>query len=98
MQPPVFIGDRLSATGFRLGGAVVSTPEPGMEATAFRAALEDSELVLVTAEVAAKLPDALLDKAMVAGDPLVLVIPDVRDIHEPPDIAASLRRQLGMAE
>jgi len=98
MRAPVFIGDRLSATGFHLGGAEVKTPEPGMEATVFRAALQDSELVLLTAEVAASLPGSLLDKAMVAGDPLVLVIPDVQGLHQPVDIADSLRRQLGMAE
>jgi len=97
-RPAVFIGDRLSAAGFRLGGAVVETPESGMEATVFRAALEDSELVLLTAEVAACLPEPLLDDALVASDPLVLVIPDVRGLYEPPDIVDSLRRQLGMAE
>ncbi|MCW8963394.1 MAG: Vacuolar H+transporting two-sector ATPase F subunit [Gammaproteobacteria bacterium] len=98
MRPPVFIGDRISAAGFRLGGAEVNTPEPGMEATVFRAALEDSELVLLTAEVANRLPDTMLDEAMISEAPLVLVIPDVRGLHEPVDIADSLRRQLGMAE
>lgn len=98
MQRPVFIGDRLSAAGFRLGGAVVKTPESGMEASVFRTALEGSELVLLTAEVAACLPEALLNDALVASEPLVLVIPDVRGSSEPPDIADSLRRQLGMAE
>ena len=53
---------------------------------------------MLTAEVAACLPKALLDDALVASDPLVLVIPDVHGLYEPPDIADSLRRQLGMAE
>jgi vacuolar-type H+-ATPase subunit F/Vma7 len=97
-RPAVFIGDRLTALGFRLGGAVVEMPEPGTEAAVFRAALEDSELVLLTAEVATHLPESLLDDALVASDPLVLVIPDVRGLSKPPDIADSLRRQLGMAE
>jgi vacuolar-type H+-ATPase subunit F/Vma7 len=98
MLSPVFIGDRLSASGFRLAGARVESPEQGHEEDTFRRALESSELVLLTAEVASHLPKSLLDQAMVAGKPLVLVIPDVRGLHEPQDIAASLRRQLGMVE
>lgn len=98
MLAPVFIGDPLSAAGFRLGGAEVITPKAGSEEAAFRTALKDGDLVLITAETASGIPDALLEKAMLENDPLVVVIPDVRNRQQPLDIADSLRRQLGMTE
>ena len=98
MLSPVFLGDRLSAAGFRLGGAAVVTPEPGSEEHAFRQALEETSLVLVRAEIASTLPESLLSDALMATSPLVLVLPDVRGLHQPPDIANQLRKQLGMAE
>jgi len=98
MLRSLFIGDKVSAAGFRLGGAMVEIPEPGMEEKVFRDALKTRDLIIIAAEVAACLPKALLTTAQSAGAPLVLVIPDVRGLHEPEDIAASLRQQLGMAE
>ena len=98
MQPPVFIGDQLSAAGFHLGGAVVKTPAAGSEEAVFRNALVNSELVLLTAEIASSLPTKLLDEAMLANYPLVLVIPDVRHRQQPDDLANALRRLLGMTE
>jgi vacuolar-type H+-ATPase subunit F/Vma7 len=98
MQAPVFIGDSLSAAGFRLGGAVVKTPKAGSEEAVFRTALAEGELVLITAEIASRLPNALLEEAMIENNPLVVVIPDVRGRQQPVDIANSLRRQLGMTE
>ena len=97
-QHPIFIGDRLSAAGFRLGGTLARVPEPGTEQAAFSQALEETDLVLVTAEVASRLPEPLLSKALSDTSPLVLVIPDVRGLQEPPDISINLRRQLGMIE
>ena len=98
MQAPVFIGDQLSAAGFHLGGAVVKTPAAGSEEAVFRNALVESELVMVTAEIASGLPRGLLDEAMLQNNPLVIVIPDVRKQQQPVDIADELRRQLGMTE
>jgi len=94
----VFIGDRVSAAGFRLGGSRVHTPEPGGEEEAFEQALASADMVILTAEVAACLPAERLPAAQASHAPLVLVIEDVRGRHQPPDIAATLRRQLGMGE
>ena len=94
----VFIGDRVSAAGFRLGGVRVDTPAPGSEEEAFTNALTSSDLVLVTAALAGRLPADRLAGAQAGHKPLVLVLEDVRGLHQPPDIAATLRRQLGMAE
>lgn len=98
MRPPLFIGDRVTAAGFHLGGVVVRSPAPGAETEVFRAALESSDLILLGADTAAALPPDLLHRSLTAVQPLVLVIPDVRGRAEPPALADELRRQLGMAE
>lgn len=94
----VFIGDRVSAAGFRLGGASVEVPAPGSEEEAFANALEGADLVIITAQLAGRLPPGRLAAAQAGHAPLVLVVEDARGICQPPDIAATLRRQLGMAE
>ena len=92
-----FLGDRISAVGFRLGGASVDSPPSGEEEQAFAAALANSDLVIVTAEFAGRLPGDRLAAAQAGHEPLVLVIEDVRGLCQPTDIAVTLRRQLGMA-
>lgn len=98
MAAPVFLGDEVSAAGYRLGGAVVRTPASGEEASFFEWARREAPLVLVTADIAARLPPGLLARAFAAGQPLVLIVPDARRRMAPPDLARSVRHQLGMEE
>lgn len=98
MRPPVFIGDEVTAAGFRLAGARVMTPRRGTEGQTLLQAREGADLVLVTAEVAERIPHELLQQALRAVSPVVLLIPDVRGRLMPPDPAAGLRRQLGLSE
>lgn len=105
-----FIGDEVSAAGFRLAGMDVHVPaddptgdpagaQAGDQAVdLFRQILRDRQLVLLTAEFADRLPPDLLDAALRAERPLVLVIPDIRGGSAPADLASRLRRQLGMSE
>ena len=83
--------------GFVAEPGLVSTA-PGSEEEAFTKALKSSDLVLVTAALAGRLPADRLAGAQAGHKPLVLVLEDVRGLRQPPDIAATLRRQLGMAE
>lgn len=95
---PVFLGDELSAAGFRLGGMLARSPAPGEEAALFEWARQQAPLVLITPAVADRLPVAELTRALAATTPLVLVVPDVRGREQPPDLTQTLRRQLGMEE
>jgi vacuolar-type H+-ATPase subunit F/Vma7 len=98
MRAPVFIGDRTSAAGFRLGGFDTRVPDPGREEAVFRDSLADAALVILTGAVAAALPQGLLRRTLAAERPAILVVPDVRGQVAPPDFAAALKRQLGVAE
>ena len=94
----VFIGDEVTAAGFRLAGAEVQVAPPEAGADLFRRLGETAELLIVTAETAAHIPDELLRRATDEGHPLVLVVPDASGRQRPRDLAATLRTQLGMTE
>ena len=49
MAAPVYLGDEVSAAGFRLAGALVRTPPPGDETAALARARAQAPLVLVSA-------------------------------------------------
>jgi vacuolar-type H+-ATPase subunit F/Vma7 len=93
----VLIGDELTAVGWRLTGAEVHVPEPQAAADSFRAALASSDVVLITAELAARLPAEQLSAALHTSHPLVLVIPDLRGEHEPPPLEEQVQHALGIA-
>jgi vacuolar-type H+-ATPase subunit F/Vma7 len=52
--------------------------------------------VLITAELAARLPARRLGQARLALQPVVLVVPDVQNRSPMPDAGERVRRQLGM--
>jgi len=96
MSALCYIGDEASAAGFRLAGASVIVPREGEETAALRAACAGASLVLVSASAAARIPAQALRAARAALAPLVLVVPDLRDGTRPPELAARLRRELGL--
>lgn len=96
MGAPIYLGDEVSAAGFRLAGAQVRTPHAGEEASALAWARAQAPLVLLSAAVAERVGDATLRAALVALAPLVLVVPDLQGEVPLPDLAARLRRQLGL--
>jgi vacuolar-type H+-ATPase subunit F/Vma7 len=96
MAAPVYIGDEVSAAGYRLAGAIVRTPRAGEAAAALAWARAQAPLVLVSAPVAAAVPDIALRAAVSALAPLVLIVPDLHGKVPLPDLAARLRAQLGL--
>jgi len=96
MTAPVYLGDEVSATGFRLAGVQVRVPERGTESAALAAARAEAPLVLVSATLAARIAEAELRAARAALAPLVLVVPDLDGATPVPDLASRLRKQLGL--
>lgn len=96
MPGVAFIGDELTATGFRLAGADVFIVAPEDAVTAFAEARDRAALVLLAPAHARALPVAELDAALMASRPLVVVVDDVLGRELPPDIEDLMRRALGV--
>ena len=96
MHPPVYIGDEVTAAGYRLAGLGVRVPAPGEAGVAFAEARTQAPLVLLSAAVAARIDAAQLRVALLSLQPLVVIVPDSRGEVPRPDLAARLRGQLGM--
>jgi vacuolar-type H+-ATPase subunit F/Vma7 len=91
-----YIGDEIGAAGWRLAGAAVHVPARGAEAMALTEARAQGQLVLLSAEAAARVDAATLQQALAALTPLLLVVADTQGEAALPDFAAQLRLQLGM--
>jgi len=97
MNSIVFIGDELTATGFRLIGIETIVPGDNVIAGAiFAQARKTAGLVIVTAATAQTIATAELDAALLADRPIVAVVPDVLLRTHPPDLARRLRAMLGI--
>jgi vacuolar-type H+-ATPase subunit F/Vma7 len=96
MKPPIYVGDEVNGAGFRLAGVEVRVPDPGAAAEVLDKARAQAPLVLVSAAVAAELPESQLAAAVAARTPLTVVVPDPVGGTPLPDLAKRLRGQLGM--
>jgi vacuolar-type H+-ATPase subunit F/Vma7 len=96
MAAPIYLGDEVSAAGWRLTGVLMRTPAAGEEAAALAWARAQAPLVLVSAAVAVGVAASTLRAAMAAPAPLVLIVPDLQGMVPLPDLAARLRAQLGL--
>lgn len=98
MTAPVYIGDEVSAAGFRLAGLAIHTPVREDLFTDINSVCERASLVLLSSEFANRLADAQLQRLLARTTPPVLVIPDVRGQHPLADLATSMRQRLGVLE
>ena len=96
MVRAALIGDEVTSAGFRLAGAVVYSPEQSEVAEFFQQARKENDLIIITAEYAQYIPDSILSTALRAEQPLILLVPDVRNVMSPPDLVALSRRTLGI--
>ena len=92
----VFIGDEVAAAGWRLAGVDARVSAPGLDATVLAGALAEAELVLLSAEAAARIPEPQLRAALRRLNPVTVVVPDLRETVPYPDVAARMKRQLGI--
>jgi vacuolar-type H+-ATPase subunit F/Vma7 len=98
MSLPVYIGDEVSAAGFRLAGLQVITPQPGEIPAAVKLACEQAPLVLISAATAQYLDATALDELLAGMTPPVAIVPDVHGSVPMPDLATRMRKQLGVLE
>jgi len=96
MGAVIFIGDELTASGFRLTGVEMLVPKPEAVGAAFEEARARSALVIITAELARRLPASQLEAAMLAETPALAIIPDIMFRASPPDLTRRLRSVLGI--
>lgn len=96
MPAPIFIGDEVSAVAYRLAGARTRVPQVDEVDAVLRWAYAESDLILITAEYAQRLPPDELAQVQAGLHPLVLVVPDIRNQVPAPDLARELRSQLGV--
>jgi vacuolar-type H+-ATPase subunit F/Vma7 len=96
MTTAVYLGDEVSAAGYRLAGAQVQVPAAGDATGALTRACAQAPLVLLSAALVEQIDPATLRAASTATSPLVLVVPDPQGAAMIPDLAGRLRRELGL--
>jgi vacuolar-type H+-ATPase subunit F/Vma7 len=92
----IFIGDELSAAGFRLIGIETVVTSPEAAGAALARARPRAELVIMTADFARQVPVPELEAASLSEIPALAIIPDVLFRVPPPDLAKRLRSVLGI--
>ena len=97
MAAPVFIGDEITAAGYRLAGAGTIVPATGTVAESFAAARRDAPLVLISAACARELPQGQIGEAIRAAEPPVLVVSGTAR-EALPDLAGEIGRALGIEQ
>jgi len=98
MSLPIYLGDEVSASGYRLAGLRVRVPAAHQLPAALTAACKDAPLVLISAGIAQQLPAAQLEQLLANVTPPVVVVPDLRVQSRLADLSIRLRQQLGVLE
>ncbi|MCB1464571.1 MAG: hypothetical protein KDJ90_19640 [Nitratireductor sp.] len=96
MAKPVFIGDEVTAAGFRLAGLSVDTPPPAETVEVLKQIHGTADLVVLGAEHAEALPADRLDTALRDADMLLVVVPDINQQFVPVDMEIRIRSLLGI--
>jgi vacuolar-type H+-ATPase subunit F/Vma7 len=61
-------------------------------------ACDHAPLVLISVDIAQRLPAAVLDRLLISVTPCVVIVPDVHNAIPMPDLTTRLRQQLGVLE
>jgi vacuolar-type H+-ATPase subunit F/Vma7 len=93
-----FIGDEISAAGYRLCGVEVHIADSANTAALIQQACKRASLVLVGSSTAACLGTTELETLLANVMPPVLLVPDVAGRQRVPDLAGLIHRHLGMLE
>lgn len=96
MRDMIFIGDAVTAAGFRLAGVPSFAPEPAGLAAVVGEERKDCRILAMTAATLDALPEPLARELVNASEPLLAILPDARDTMPVPDLEAEVRRALGI--
>ena len=92
-----YIGDEVTAAGYRLAGAEARVPVPSEAGEVFRRAFADgTDVILLSAALAAEVDAEELSAALIAEAPLVAIVADAFGRCPPPDVARDVRLALGI--
>lgn len=90
-----YVGNDVDAAVFRLAGVRTWVPRAGEALAAFTDATTGSDAVFITSQVAEALPRTVLDAALLAERPLLVLVPDATTTSAL-DPAERVRAQLGI--
>ncbi|GKY88754.1 V-type ATP synthase subunit F [Sinisalibacter aestuarii] len=96
MRDVIFIGDAVTAAGFRLAGVPSYVPEEGALDALVGELARDAMVLMMTAETLAALPGPVAQALETGDDPLLAIVPDARGSIAVPDIETEVRRALGI--
>ncbi|MGD8378073.1 MAG: V-type ATP synthase subunit F [Gammaproteobacteria bacterium] len=99
MDGPLFIGDELTATGFRLAGVAVRIAAPAVAETVLREVLADPpSVILLGADCAQAVTPAFLYRRQLAARPPILVMTGLAGDVRAADEVRRIRQDLGVAQ
>jgi vacuolar-type H+-ATPase subunit F/Vma7 len=93
-----YIGDEISAAGYRLCGVDVHIANKHNALSLVRQACERASLVLLGSSTALTINNKELDALMLRIQPPVMIVPDAGELQSVPDISPLIYKQLGMLE
>ena len=96
MGQVIFIGDEITAAGFRLAGVACHTPEPDELPGLLTKERDGCDLIMITAQYAAWLRADAIKEMALWSRPLVAILPDIRNREAPPNLENTVRRELGI--
>jgi len=96
MGQVIFIGDEITAAGFRLAGVACHTPERNELPDLLSKERELCDLIMITAQYADWLGRNAIEEMALSSHPLVAVLPDIRNQQSPPNLEHAVRRELGI--
>ena len=92
-----YIGDEVTAAGYRLAGTEARVPVPSEAGEVLRRACADgADVILLSAALAAEVDAGELSAALIAEAPLIAIVPDAFGRCPPPDVARDVRLALGI--
>jgi vacuolar-type H+-ATPase subunit F/Vma7 len=94
----LFIGDEVTAAGFRLAGVTVITPDKEKLHEVLAKVCDQASLILITAEFMEALDSQLQKEYMMKVSPMIVVIADINNSVPVKDLAVQVRRTLGILE